>query len=143
MISTNIKNLRKKLRLSQEELAEKVGVARQTVAKWENGDALPDIISCKKLSMIFKVSIDDLLKTPVGEKGEEAQRKHIFGAVTVGERGQIVIPAKAREIFDIKPGDKVLILGDVSQGMAMVKLEWFSGLAEAFHPQAEEYNEGG
>lgn len=40
MISTNIKNLRKKLRLSQEELAEKVGVARQTVAKWENGDSL-------------------------------------------------------------------------------------------------------
>ena len=59
MISTNIKNLRKKLRLSQEELAEKVDVARQTVAKWENGDALPDIISCKKLSMIFKVSIHD------------------------------------------------------------------------------------
>ena len=40
MISTNIKNLRKKLRLSQEELAEKVGVARQTVAKWENGVSL-------------------------------------------------------------------------------------------------------
>lgn len=143
MISTNIKNLRKKLRLSQEELAEKVGVARQTVAKWENGDALPDIMSCKRLSMIFKVSIDDLLKTPVGEKGEEAQGKHIFGAVTVGERGQIVIPAKAREIFDIKPGDKVLILGDVSQGMAMVKLDWFSGLTEALYPRSEDNNEGG
>ncbi len=42
--------------------------------------------------------------------------KHIFGMVTVGERGQIVIPKKAREIFDFQPGDRLLVLGDEEQG---------------------------
>jgi AbrB family looped-hinge helix DNA binding protein len=37
---------------------------------------------------------------------------HFFGAVTVGERGQVVIPAEARKRFDIAPGDKLLIMGD-------------------------------
>ena len=42
--------------------------------------------------------------------------KHIFGTVKVGERGQIVIPKEAREIFDINPGDTLLVLGDEEQG---------------------------
>lgn len=47
--------------------------------------------------------------------------KHVFGAVTVGEKGQIVIPKKAREVFDIKPGDSLLVLGDEDQGLALMK----------------------
>lgn len=39
--------------------------------------------------------------------------------VTVGTKGQIVIPKEAREVFDIRPGDHLLILADVSQGMAI------------------------
>ena len=50
--------------------------------------------------------------------------KHIFGLVTVGERGQIVIPKKAREIFGYRPGDQLLILGDEEQGgIAIMKSE--------------------
>ena len=49
--------------------------------------------------------------------------KHAFGMVTVGEKGQIVIPKKAREIFNIKPGDSLLVLGDEKQGLAIVKSE--------------------
>lgn len=49
--------------------------------------------------------------------------KHIFGTVKVGERGQIVIPKEAREIFDINPGDTLLVLGDEEQGIAVVKAE--------------------
>ena len=49
--------------------------------------------------------------------------KHIFGTVKVGKRGQIVIPKEAREIFEIKPGDKLLVLGDEAQGIAIVKAE--------------------
>ena len=41
--------------------------------------------------------------------------------VTVGEKGQIVIPSEARKIFDIKPGDRLLMLGDEEQGIAIVK----------------------
>ncbi|MCX8129545.1 MAG: AbrB/MazE/SpoVT family DNA-binding domain-containing protein [Clostridia bacterium] len=47
--------------------------------------------------------------------------KHIFGTVKVGEKGQIVIPKAARDIFDIKPGDTLLVFGDESQGIAIVK----------------------
>ncbi|MBA4537137.1 AbrB/MazE/SpoVT family DNA-binding domain-containing protein [Bacillus aquiflavi] len=51
--------------------------------------------------------------------------KHVFGTVKVGTKGQIVIPKEAREIFDIKPGDSLLMLGDEKQGIALVKQEIF------------------
>lgn len=57
-------------------------------------------------------------------------RKHIFGTVKVGERGQIVIPKEAREIFDIKPGDTLMVLGDEDHGIAVVKAEKFRRIAE-------------
>ena len=59
-IGKKIMNLRKKNGLSQEELAEKVDVARQTISKWELGETSPDIKQAKKLARIFKVSLDEL-----------------------------------------------------------------------------------
>ncbi|MEA2045638.1 MAG: AbrB/MazE/SpoVT family DNA-binding domain-containing protein [Euryarchaeota archaeon] len=50
-------------------------------------------------------------------------KKHIFGTVKVGERGQIVIPKKAREMFEIEPGDALLVLGDEDRGIAIVKAD--------------------
>ena len=50
--------------------------------------------------------------------------KYIFGVVKVGERGQIVIPKEAREIYGIKAGDSLLVLGD-SKGMAILKNDIF------------------
>lgn len=47
--------------------------------------------------------------------------KYIFGTVKVGERGQIVIPKEARDVFDIKPGDNLLVLGDSKKGLAITK----------------------
>ncbi|HTY89870.1 MAG TPA: AbrB/MazE/SpoVT family DNA-binding domain-containing protein [Methanocella sp.] len=55
--------------------------------------------------------------------------KYIFGTVKVGERGQIVIPKEAREIFDIGPGDELLVLGDVDQGIAIVKADLMKKIA--------------
>ncbi len=49
--------------------------------------------------------------------------KHIFGTTKVGERGQIVIPKGARELFDIKQGDLVLVIGDEEKGIAIVKAD--------------------
>jgi AbrB family looped-hinge helix DNA binding protein len=49
----------------------------------------------------------------------------------VGEKGQIVIPKEAREVFDINPGDTLLLLGDESQGIAIVKNDMFIHFAEA------------
>lgn len=48
----------------------------------------------------------------------------------VGEKGQIVIPKEAREIFHIEPGDTLLLLGDTARGIAIVKSDVFSHLAE-------------
>jgi AbrB family looped-hinge helix DNA binding protein len=48
----------------------------------------------------------------------------------VGEKGQIVIPKEAREIFDIHPGDTLLLLGDEAQGIAIVKNDVFMHFAE-------------
>jgi AbrB family looped-hinge helix DNA binding protein len=47
--------------------------------------------------------------------------KKFYGSVTVSERGQIVIPAEARKDFDIKIGDKLLVLGDLEKGIALAK----------------------
>ena len=55
--------------------------------------------------------------------------KHLFGLVTVGDKGQIVIPAKARKLFDINPGDSLVVLGDEGQGLAIIKSEHFLNLA--------------
>ena len=66
-IGNNIVNLRKKSGLSQEELAEKVGVARQTISKWELGETSPDLKQAKELSKIFKVSLDELADNDIKE----------------------------------------------------------------------------
>ena len=55
---------------------------------------------------------------------EAENGKYIFGVVKVGERGQIVIPKEAREVYGINAGDSLLVLGD-SKGMAVVKTEIF------------------
>ncbi len=123
MLNENLLTLRKIHKLSQEDVAAHVGVSRQAIAKWENGETTPDIYNCMALATLYNVSLDDLINfseknmgIPVPPKG-----KHIFGTVTVGEKGQIVIPKKARDIFDIKPGDNLIILGDEEQGLAMIK----------------------
>lgn len=118
MIGENIQRFRKEAHLSQEELAEQVGVARQTVAKWENGTTVPDIYACMTMADVFEISLDALAM----ERKHPNPAKHMFGAVRIGERGQIVIPKKCREIFDLKPGDMMVLFGDEQRGLALVKL---------------------
>ncbi len=125
--------LRKLHNLTQEDVAEKVGVSRQAVAKWESGETMPDLEKSRLLAETFGVSLDDLanfepdknLNVSVPPKG-----KHLFGVVTIGEKGQIVIPAKARKIFNLKAGDQLVVLGDETQGLALMKTEGFLSIAE-------------
>jgi AbrB family looped-hinge helix DNA binding protein len=56
-------------------------------------------------------------------KSDAPEGKKFYGSVTVSERGQIVIPAEARKDFEIKGGDKLLVLGDLQQGIAIVTLD--------------------
>lgn len=140
MINKNISYLRKTQKLSQEDVAEKVGVSRQTIAKWEAGDSIPDVINCSKLAEIFNVTLDDLVhykeeemhNLPVPPKG-----KYMFGMVTVGDRGQIVIPVKARNVFDIKPGDNLVVLGDIEQGLGLIKSHYIMDMINSLKSQED------
>ena len=133
MFGDNLIALRKYHNLSQEELAEQLGISRQTLSKYETGESLPDIEKCKMLADIFGVSMDDLVNFEKSDHyglGVPPKGKHMFGMVKVGDKGQIVIPAKARKIFDIHPGDNLIVLGDEAQGLAIIKEK---GLLDMIH----------
>ena len=126
MFKDNLIELRKLNGMSQDELADRIGVSRQTISKYETGESLPDIEKCKRIAEVFSVSMDDLINYERNNKNNlglnvPPKGKHIFGMVKVGDKGQIVIPAEARKIFDINPGDNLIVLGDESQGIAIVK----------------------
>ena len=124
MFGENLIELRKFHNMSQEELAELIGISRQTLSKYETGESLPDIEKCKMIADVFGVLLDDLVnynKVDHMGLGVPPKGKHMFGMVKVGDKGQIVIPAKARKVFDIKPGDSLIVLGDEEQGIAIIK----------------------
>lgn len=132
MIGKNLQKLRKQKNMTQEALAEKVGVARQTIAKWESGESVPDLEMAAKLASVMEVSLDDLTNAPEDElDGHPGMRgKHMFGVVTVGDKGQIVIPVRARRVFNINPGDQLMVLGDENSGIALVNAQYFLAMAE-------------
>lgn len=123
-IAANLRYLRNRHGLSQEEVAEKIAVSRQSVAKWENGDSLPDILKCEALADLYNVALNDLVRYDPEEEGLPIppKNKHIFGVVTLGERGQIVLPKKARDTLKLKPGDRLVVLGDTTPGNAGIAL---------------------
>lgn len=119
---SNLKVYRKQNGYSQEEIAEKLGVSRQAVAKWEKGESLPDIESCMKLADLYKTTIDTLVRN-LTAKEDIGDGKHVFGLCKVNEKGQITLPANCRKIFDINPGDAILVLGDEGKGIALVNMK--------------------
>lgn len=62
VIGPNIAFLRKSHQLTQQELAEKINITHQAVSKWERGESLPDLSSLYHLSVVFRTSIDDMVK---------------------------------------------------------------------------------
>ncbi len=71
------------------------------------------------------------------------EKKRFYGAVTVSERGQIVIPAEARRDFHIETGDKLLVLGDLEQGIALAKASTFiSGMKDLLSMLQSAEDEG-
>lgn len=144
MFKDNLVQLRKLKHLTQEGLAEKVGVTRQAVAKWETGESEPTLEKAKLLSEVLGVSLDDLSNFESGANmgiSAPPKGKYLFGMVTVGEKGQIVIPAKARKVFAITPGDELVILGDEAQGLALMKAEFFLEMAKMVRESTEKSTE--
>ena len=141
MFNENLVQLRKLQGFTQEDIAEKVGVSRQAVAKWEAGETFPDIEKSRLLAKVLGVSLDDLANyEPEGNMGLAVppKGKHIFGLVTVGDKGQIVVPAKARKVFHISAGDQLVVLGDEAQGLAIMKASVFLELADMIRERLKD-----
>lgn len=125
----NIQSLRKREGLTQEEIADRIEVSRQSYAKWERGEALPDIANLKRLSDLFGVTLDSMVEDP-GPLPVAPRGKHFLGGVCVNDRGQIVIPKKARDLFGIMPGDTLIVLADEDSGIALMKSDRFAEFAK-------------
>ncbi len=118
----NFRIFRKKSGLTQEDVAEKLGVTRQAVAKWERGETSPDVEFCIMLAEIYGTTVDALLCSSYISEEDDESKKHAFGVVRVNDKGQITLPKKARELFSIKSGDSLLILGEEGRGIAIINL---------------------
>ena len=146
MLKENISMLRNVNGYSQEEVAEKIGISRQAYAKWEKGETVPDVERCQKLAELYGVTIDSLVNFSdklgtttliPGPKG-----KHIFGTTKINDRGQVVIPEKARKLFGINSGDSLVVLGDEAEGIALIKADIFEKrLNDTWNSMKQEISE--
>ena len=122
IVFSNLKMYRTHAGLTQEEVAEKIGVSRQAVAKWERGESSPDIESCIALSEMYGTTVDMLVRNMKLEAKSSDDGKYVFGVSKMNDKGQITLPAECRKIFDLKAGDVILVVGDEGKGIALVKL---------------------
>lgn len=134
MLKDNLILLRSRHGYSQEALAEKIGISRQAYAKWESGATVPDIEKCSRLAELFDVTLDSLVQTQTcegcGALPPAPRGKHIWGSVSVNERGQIVIPKAVRDRFGLTDGQRLIVLSD-EEGIALVPAGTFEGKIQA------------
>lgn len=129
MLKDNLIMLRSIHGYSQEEVAEKIGISRQAYSKWESGATIPDIEKCERLAQVYGISIDSLVKTETvegfGSIPPAPKGKNIWGSVTINERGQLVIPKAARDRFGLTGGQRLIVLSEDGEGIALVPAEIF------------------
>ena len=106
-IADKIKNARIQKGYTQEQVAENLLVSRQTISNWENGKSLPDIISIIKMSELYELSLDEMMK------GDKALLKKV-------ERDVGAVKAEKKLIkfawISIVIGTILLILGEILEG---------------------------
>ena len=119
MLHENLLQYRKMLRLSQEEIAERLGVSRQAYAKWEAGTTTPELKYCRMLAEMFEITLDALVEQR-DLRREGPPGKYVLGVVAIDAENGIRLPEKAMLLFGLRPGGRLLLLGDEKQGMALV-----------------------
>lgn len=127
-IADNLKLLRYKNGYTLEAIAEIISVSRQSVAKWETGDSVPDVINCVKLASLYKISLDELVNTPLEKAIStdfDSKNGRICGVLEVTPESTIRIPDSVMELFDLQCGGKLLLLADKKQGIALLKCSQF------------------
>lgn len=131
-MNEQLKALRSEARMTQEELAEKMNVSRQSVAKWESGESVPDVLKCGELAKIFNVSIEDIARSFMGlDQSIMPKNKYIFGKCVIVDN-RIVIPNEALRVFGLKNGDELVLFGDVEQGMALSPIKSVNSFVQEF-----------
>ena len=123
-LGNNLFNARKKSGLSQETVAEKLGVSRQTISKWETDETLPDICQSKKLSVLYHLTLDELIDFDIDVKeleqivkntSEETSQK-VDWTKLWAEKYPILTSYKK----EVKTEDYVLPLKDMLQKLSAV-----------------------
>ncbi len=114
-IANRLVNLRKENGLSQEQLAEKIGVSRQAVSKWERSEASPDTDNIILLARLYNISLDELLRTedeiPTdSDMPQEEETGNTEEAETTAEEETepFPLPEESHEIAEIQPEEPVL-----------------------------------
>lgn len=114
----NLIRSRKKSGLSQEEVAAKLGVSRQTVSKWELGETLPDIQQAKKLSILYHITLDELVELDLQVKEiqeviekttEETQKKIDWTAMWAKKYPVLASYPQEVNLEDYVPGLKAML----------------------------------
>ena len=128
--SEKLREIRKKEGISQEQLAEKIGVSRQAITKWETGKGLPDVENMVIIAEIFKTTIDELLVGPAAKTSPEASlytsttiydidnEKHFD--VNIGSAAAIILSSGDDEKLHIKLSSETLVNLDT---MFKIKLD--------------------
>ncbi len=128
MLKDNLVMLRNVHGLSQEAIAEKIGISRQAYAKWETGATVPDVEKCALLAEAYGTTVDSLIRTEpvegIGAIPPSPKGKNIWGSVAINDRGQIVIPKGARDLFGLTGGQRLIVLTD-EHGIALIPDEAF------------------
>ncbi len=116
----NLKALRKAKKISQEDLAEKVGVSRQSVSKWECGDAYPEMDNILKLCSIFHCEITDLVNSELVDI-DSLDEKVKMSIVKLGREKQQKMKGLSKALYILaRIGKIVLILGIISVILTML-----------------------
>lgn len=127
-MNEKLRQLRLVCKMTQEELAEKMEVSRQTVAKWESGESIPDMVKCYELAKIFDIEIEDIANVFIPKKDINRihpKNKYFFGVSKI-VNNRIVLSDEALQIFGLENGDEVIILGDTTQGIALVPKDGYA-----------------
>ncbi len=130
-MSEGLKQLRNMMKMTQEELAEKMSVSRQTVAKWENGESVPDVVKCSELAKIFNLSLDEMAASFLKkeeEKPKSSKNRFFFGTCSVANN-KLTLPDLALKEFKLQNGDELLLLGDSAQGLLLFSRTGFEAFA--------------
>ena len=121
--------------LDSDKKAGKSGAVEEATANDNNGffkDNAKIDFSNVKVEPLFEEEVDfdtfsrsDFRAVKVKECAPAPIGKHLWGTVTIGSKGQIVIPKAARETFELNEGDRLVVLGDDAEGIALVKADVF------------------